>query len=76
MKSCLAKKPKGLSATIVEKDQPKLECTELLDQLGLKHYQSLIGALHRLVSLGRHYFYLGVATMSSFHVAPRLGRID
>jgi hypothetical protein len=49
----------------------ELDTSELLDDLGIKQYQYLIGALKWLVTLGDFDIHLGVATMSSFRVAPR-----
>jgi hypothetical protein len=69
-------KPKEYSTPMAEKDYPELNTSELLDNLGIKQYQSLIGALQWLVTLGRFDIHLGVATMSSFRVAPRHGHLD
>ena len=40
-------------------DHPELDITDLLDEEGIKHYQSLIGILQWLVTLGR----LDIATV-------------
>jgi hypothetical protein len=60
---------------MAEKDH-LLDNSEVLDNLGIKHYQSLIGALQWLVTLGRFDIHLGIATMSSFCVAPHQGHLD
>ena len=67
--------PNGFLTPLIKKDH-QLDINELLVQLGVKYYQSLIGALQWLVSLGCFEIHLGVATMSSFLVAPRVGHLD
>ena len=69
-------KPKEYSTLLAKKDHPELDNTELLDDLGITQYQSLIGALQWLVTLGHFDIHLGVATMSSFRVAQRLGHLE
>jgi hypothetical protein len=61
---------------MAKKDHPEIDNSELLVNLGIKQYQSLIGPLQWLVLLGRFDIHLGVAAMSSFHVAPRQGHLD
>jgi DNA-binding MarR family transcriptional regulator len=45
-------KPKEYSTLMAEKDHPEIDNSELLDSLGIKQYQSLVGALQWLVTLG------------------------
>jgi hypothetical protein len=59
-------KPKEASSPMVEKDHPELDLSEELDADGIKQYQSLIGALQWLVTLGRFDILVSVATMGSF----------
>jgi hypothetical protein len=61
---------------MAERDHQELDNSELLDSLGIKQYQSLIRALQWHVTLGRFDIHLGVATMSSFGIAPRQGHLD
>jgi Reverse transcriptase (RNA-dependent DNA polymerase) len=75
-KTMFGYKPKEYSTPMAEKDHPEIDNSELLDTLGIKHYQSLIGALKWLVTLGCFDIHLGVATMSSFCVTPRQGHLD
>jgi hypothetical protein len=49
-------KPKEHSSPMCERDHPELDKTEELDEVGIKQYQSLIGALQWLVTLGRLIF--------------------
>jgi hypothetical protein len=68
--------PKEFSAPMEEGDHPELDLTPELDANGIKLYQSLIGALQWAVTLGRFDIFIGVATMSSFRIAPRQGHLD
>jgi hypothetical protein len=69
-------KPKEYASPMEEKDHPELDLTDELDHDGIKRYQSLIGALQWLVTLGRFDIHVGVATMGSFRAAPRQGHLD
>jgi hypothetical protein len=44
-------KTKEYSTLMAEKDHPEINNSELLNNLGIKQYQSLIGALQWLVTL-------------------------
>ena len=70
------KKPTEYSSPLPEKDHPELDTTPELDEIGIKQYQSLIGALQWLVTLGRFDILVAVSTMSSYRVAPREGHIE
>jgi hypothetical protein len=67
--------PKPCGTPLVEKDHPELDTSPELDHVGIKQYQSLIGALQWLVTLGRFDIHCAVATMGSFRVAPRQGHL-
>ena len=69
-------KPKEYNTPMEEKDHPEIDNSELLDATGIKQYQSLIGALQWLVTLGRFDIQLTVASMSSYRVAPRIGHLN
>ena len=68
-------KPKEYSSPMAEGDHPELDNSEEMDIHGIKQYQSLIGALQWAITLGRLDLLAGVATMSSFRVAPRKGHL-
>ena len=57
-------------------DHPELDDSELLDEQGTQLYQSLIGSLQWVISLGRWDIGCAVMTMSSFRVAPRRGHLE
>jgi hypothetical protein len=46
----LGEKPKESDIPMQSQDHPKLDLTDLLDNHGIKHYQSLIGAFQWLVT--------------------------
>jgi hypothetical protein len=57
-------------------DHPELDTSELLDDQGVQHYQSLIGSLQWAISLGRFDICTAVMTMSGFRSCPRRGHLD
>ena len=70
-------KPKQSFGSPLEKgDHPELDTSELLDEDGIRKYQSMIGALQWAVSIGRLDITTAVMTLSSFRVAPRVGHLD
>ena len=70
-------KPKATYSSPIERgDHPELDTTEELDMNGIKQYQSMIGALQWLISLGRLDIATTVMSLSSFRAAPRKGHLD
>ena len=70
-------KPKLTYASPIEKgDHPELDTSELLDMDGIRKYQSMIGALQWVVTIGRYDVMTAVMTMSGFRVAPRHGHLE
>jgi hypothetical protein len=69
-------KPKEFAAPMSEKDHPESYSSDLLDAIGIKHYQAPIGSLQWSVTLGRFAKNLGVATMSTYCCAPHQGNLD
>ena len=70
-------KPKTNVASPLEKgDHPEIDTSEFLDDKGIQHYQSLIGAMQWAVSIGWFDITTAVMTMSGFRVAPRQGHLD
>jgi hypothetical protein len=59
-----------------EKYHPEIDKKELIDATGNKQYQSLIGALQWLVTLGCFDIQLAVAAMSSYCVSPCIGHLN
>jgi hypothetical protein len=57
-------------------DHPELDTSEFLDAKGVTTYQSMIGALQWMVTIGRFDILTAVMSMSSFRAAPRVGHLD
>jgi hypothetical protein len=68
-------KPKKFSSPMAEKDHPELDISGDFDEEGIKWYQSLIGVPQWLVALGCFDIQVGIATMSSYHAATRVGHL-
>jgi hypothetical protein len=68
-------KPKEFATPMIDKDHPEIDTSDLLDAVGIQQYQSLIGALQWLVTVGRFDIHLGVVTMSSYRCAPCQGHL-
>jgi hypothetical protein len=68
--------PTEYSAPMIAKDHPELNTTPELDENGNKKYQSLIGALQWLVTLGCFDILIAFTTMSGLFIAPREGHLE
>ena len=66
----------NVSSPLEPGDHPELDTSDLLDEKGIKTYQSLIGGLQWLITIGRFDIQTHVMTMSSFRAAPRQGHLD
>lgn len=67
---------RNVSSPIEQGDHPELDDSELLDEAGIFLYQSLIGSLQWVVSIGRFDVHTGVMTLSRFRAAPRKGHLE
>jgi hypothetical protein len=68
--------PKQYVSPLEKGDHPELDSTPELGDAGIKQYQSLIGSLQWLITLGRFDIATAVMSMSRFRVAPRQGHLD
>eukprot|EP00531_Pseudo-nitzschia_arenysensis_P008891 CAMPEP_0116125882 /NCGR_PEP_ID=MMETSP0329-20121206/6042_1 /TAXON_ID=697910 /ORGANISM="Pseudo-nitzschia arenysensis, Strain B593" /LENGTH=1908 /DNA_ID=CAMNT_0003619941 /DNA_START=154 /DNA_END=5877 /DNA_ORIENTATION=+ len=59
-----------------ENDHPELDTSEFLDEDDTQKYQSLIGALQWLITLGRWDIQTAVMTLSGFRAKPRRGHLE
>jgi hypothetical protein len=57
-------------------DHPELDTSGLCDSNEVQQYQSLIGSLQWVVSLGRIDITTAVMTLSSFRALPRKGHLE
>lgn len=67
---------KTTSSPLPERCYPEINTTSELDDNGRAKYQSLIGCLQWVVTLGHFDIACTVMTMSWFHVAPRVGHLE
>ena len=66
----------NVTSPLEKGDHPEIDTSELLDDKGIREYQSLIGSLQWLISIGRFDIMTAVMTMSSFRSAPRKGHLE
>jgi hypothetical protein len=66
----------NVSSPLEKGDHPELDTLELLDSQGITIYQSLIGALQWVITIGRFDVQTAVMTLSGFRVAPRRGHLE
>ena len=57
-------------------DHPELDTSELCDEHQTKQFQTLIGQLQWLISLGRFDIAVHVMSLSRFRAQPRKGHLD
>ena len=68
--------PKEASSPFEKNDHPEFDDTELLDEEGVKKYQSMIGVCQWAISLGRFDIHTAVMTMSQFRIAHKSGHLE
>ena len=68
--------PRQYTSPLVKGDHPKLDTSTELEVDNIKIYQTLIGCLQWLVSLGHFDTCTSVMTMSSFQAMPKEGHLD
>jgi Reverse transcriptase (RNA-dependent DNA polymerase) len=69
-------KPSTSVTSPLEKgDHPELDDSELCDTGQIELYQSMIGSLQWIVTIGRFDIHTAVMTMSGFRMAPRIGHL-
>ena len=66
----------NISSPLEKGDHPETDTSEFLDTKGIQMYQSMIGALQWMVTIGRFDIITAVMTMSGFRVAPRKGHLE
>jgi hypothetical protein len=68
--------PRTFSSPLEKNDHPEMDETAELGPEDITKYQSLIGALQWVTSLGRFDILTPVMTMAKFRAAPRKGHMD
>jgi Reverse transcriptase (RNA-dependent DNA polymerase) len=70
-------KPNTSVTSPLEKgDHPELDTSELCTSDQIAQYQSIIGALQWIVTIGPFDIHTAVMTMSGFRMAPRVGHLN
>jgi hypothetical protein len=76
-KALFGQRPKlAVTSPIEKNDHPELDVSPLLNETGISHYQSLVGALQWTITLGRFDVAVAVMTLSSFRASPREGHLS
>ena len=68
--------PQKARSPLEKGDHPELDDTDFCSHEDTKKYQSMIGALQWLVSLGRFDIQTSVMSMSRFRTEPRVGHLE
>ena len=68
--------PKTYKTPLEPGDHPEIDDTTLCNDKGMSEYQTLIGQLQWLISLGRFDVFTATMSMSRFRVAPKVGHLD
>ena len=69
-------KPKKAKTPLIAGDHLELDDTELLDEEGTQHFQTLIGQLQWVITIGCFDVFTATMTLSRFHAAPRQGHLN
>ena len=69
-------KPRKSRSPLEGEDHPELDTSELCDEHQTKQFQTLIGQLQWLISLGRFDIAVHVMSLSRFRAQPRKGHLD
>jgi hypothetical protein len=66
----------NVSSPLEKRDHPDTNSSDLLDANGIQMYQSMIGALQWMVTIGQLDITTAVITMSGLRVAHRNGHLE
>jgi hypothetical protein len=69
-------KPNEFPSPLEKGDHPEVNTSELCTMEQIAQYQSMIGSLHQIVTIGKFNIHKVVMTMSGFHIVPRIGHLD
>ncbi|KAL7577484.1 hypothetical protein ACA910_004765 [Epithemia clementina (nom. ined.)] len=69
-------KPKKAKPPLPPGDHPELDDSELLDEVGTQQFQTMIGQLQRVITIGRFDVFVATMTLSRFRAAPRKGHLE
>jgi hypothetical protein len=69
------KPSQNVTSPLDKGDHPELDTSELCNEEQISQYQSTIGSLQWIVTIGRFDVHTAVMTMSGFRIAPRIGHL-
>jgi hypothetical protein len=69
-------KPNEFASPLEKGDHPELDTSELCTTEQGAQYQSMIGSLQWIITIGRFNIHTAVMTMSGFRIAPRIGHLE
>jgi hypothetical protein len=69
------KPSQNVTSPLDKGDHPELDTSELCTEEQISQYQSMIGSLQWIVTIGRFDVHTAVRTMSGFRIAPRIGHL-
>jgi hypothetical protein len=70
------KPSQNVTSPLEKGDHPKLDTSELCNNEQISQYQSMIGSLQWIITIGRFDVHTAMMTMSGFRIAPRVGHLD
>jgi Reverse transcriptase (RNA-dependent DNA polymerase) len=75
-KKLFSMKPsQNVSSPLDKGDHPELDTSELCTEVQISQYQSMIGSLQWIVTIGRFDVHTAVMNLSGFRIAPRIGHL-
>ncbi|KAL7579874.1 hypothetical protein ACA910_004884 [Epithemia clementina (nom. ined.)] len=69
-------KPKKAKPPLPPGDHPELDDSELLDEMGTQQFQTMIGQLQWVITIGRFDVFVATMTLSRFRAAPCKGHLE
>ncbi|KAL7559264.1 hypothetical protein ACA910_009039 [Epithemia clementina (nom. ined.)] len=69
-------KPKKAKPPLPPGNHPELDESELLDDIRTQHFQTLIGQLQWVITLGCFDVFVATMTLSRYRAAPRKGHLE
>ena len=68
--------PHKYKSPLEQGDHPELDFTGKCNDEDIQDYQTMIGTLQWLLSLGRFDIFSAVVTLSRFRIDPRVGHLE
>ncbi|KAL7564900.1 hypothetical protein ACA910_009389 [Epithemia clementina (nom. ined.)] len=69
-------KPKKAKPPLPPGDHPELDESDLLEDVGIQHCQTMIGQLQWVITIGCFDVFVATMTLSRFRAAPRKGHLE